>query len=310
MEDLKIMHTLDLVSDISIHYAISKEQLQGFDMETAYIEFGYGIYEGCDYIDSQVIRVKAEDRGDYYYFTFPGLNAVMMNDSIQAVFYGVKDGVAYYSDYDYYSVAAYAYSRLSGASSPEGLKTLCADLLRYGALAQSYKGYRTDALADSAMTDAHRAYLTNLNTLSFDDVNKTTAQPANATVAWAGKALVMDSKITIRYVVDLTNYEGEISDLTLQVTYVNYKGETCNTTLPAPALYNGAKNYYAFDFTELPAAELRQPVACAVYEGGRRVSSVIQYSVSTYGNGKTGELLTLCKALIAYSDSTKAYFVK
>ena len=48
-------------------------------------------------------------------------------------------------------------------------------------------------------------------------------------------------------------------------------------------------------------------MSAAVYHGNTRVSATLQYSGAAYGNGKTGQLLTVCKALFAYSDSAKAY---
>lgn len=42
--------------------------------------------------------------------------------------------------------------------------------------------------------------------------------------------------------------------------------------------------------------------------GETPLSCTLQYSDDTYGNNKTGSLLTLCKALFAYSDSAKSYF--
>ena len=36
----------------------------------------------------------------------------------------------------------------------------------------------------------------------------------------------------------------------------------------------------------------------------------MEYRASTYGNGKTDALGQLCKSLMAYSDSAKAYFAK
>ena len=51
------------------------------------------------------------------------------------------------------------------------------------------------------------------------------------------------------------------------------------------------------------------PVLTAqVYEGDTPVSNSTVFSADTYGNGKTGLLGDLCKALFAYSDSAKAYF--
>lgn len=42
--------------------------------------------------------------------------------------------------------------------------------------------------------------------------------------------------------------------------------------------------------------------------GEEQVSDTQIYSVDTYGNKKAGSILNLCRALMAYSDSAKAYF--
>jgi hypothetical protein len=66
---------------------------------------------------------------------------------------------------------------------------------------------------------------------------------------------------------------------------------------------------YAFTVDTLLAAELRTVVSVQVYEGETPVSCTLQFSADTYGNGRTGDLLDLCKALFAYSDSAKIYFM-
>ena len=75
-----------------------------------------------------------------------------------------------------------------------------------------------------------------------------------------------------------------------------------------PILYNPTNNYYAFNFDSLLAAELRSVLSAVVYHGDTRLSCTTKYSVDTYGNGRQGDLLTLCKALIAYSDTAKSFF--
>ena len=91
----------------------------------------------------------------------------------------------------------------------------------------------------------------------------------------------------------------------------NVKFDNYNSTandIADPVVYNQGASLYAFAFDGLLAAELRQPVSVAVFSGNTRLSSMLTYSASTYGNGKTGPLLTLCKHLMAYSDSARAYF--
>jgi hypothetical protein len=231
-----------------------------------------------------------------------------MNDMICSTLYGTKNGQPYYSPVDEYSIATYAYSQMNNPARPTTLKTLCADLLRYGSSAQSYKGYRTDTLANASMTEAHKAYLSDDTNVTFDHYNTTESEVANPTVTWAGKSLLLDSKVTLRYVVDLSKFKGNPEDLSLLVNYTDLDGVNRSLYLHQIAVYDAAKNRYCFDFDGLLAAELRQPVSVAVFHGSTRMTSVLKYSASTYGNNKQGELLTLCKHLMAYSDSAKAYF--
>ena len=302
-------HTLNLASDIAANFAISASLLTGYDMTTAYVEFEIDTYAGNEKTGTKTTKVTGVLNGSYYYFTFTGLNATMMNDSIRATFYGTKNGVAYKSNVDVYSVATYAYSTLDNAGKPAGLKVLCANLLRYGSNAQSFKAYRTDALADSKMTDAHKIHLTDLETVAFDTINTTNNDIPNATVSIVGKSLSLDTKVTIKYILQLNGYAGNVEDLTLHVNYTDIKGVAKSAVLTNIEAYDLSMNRYAFQFDGLLATELRQPVTVAVYSGSTRLSGTVQYSASTYGTGKQGDLKTLCQALMAYSDSAKAYFV-
>ncbi|MBP3413559.1 MAG: hypothetical protein J6K89_09905, partial [Oscillospiraceae bacterium] len=140
---LKINHTLNLASDISVNFAVAKTLLVDFDLSTVYLECTMDTYEGNTKTGSTTVKLLPVDQGSYYYFTLTGLTAVQMNDRLSSVLYGSKKGQPYYSPTDSYSIADYAYSQLNKEGSTATLKTLCADLLRYGSAAQSFKSYRT-----------------------------------------------------------------------------------------------------------------------------------------------------------------------
>jgi hypothetical protein len=231
-----------------------------------------------------------------------------MNDRLSSVLYGKKNGQIYYSSTDSYSIADYAYSQLNKANSATSLKTLCADLLRYGKEAQLFKNYRTDSLVDAAMTDAHRALLSDAEAVTFSDVNETLTDLESPVITWAGKSLNLDSKVEVKYIFRLGTYEGKIEELTLKLNYVNYEGQPAQVILTNPELYSEAHGLYAFSFDGLLAAELRTVIEAAIYCGDTQLSQTLRYSPDTYGNNKDGQLLILCKALFAYSDSAKAYF--
>ena len=308
--NLKLGHTLNLASDISVNFAVKKTGLDGFDLSTVYVESVLDLYEGNEKIGTTTIRMEPVENGDYYYFTLTGITAIQMNDCITSILHGVKDGQPYCSPADTYSVADYAYSQLSKANTGNSLKTLCADLLRYGTKAQIFKGYRMDALADNRMTEEHKVYLSDMEAIAFGNTNTTLNDLANAPIAWIGKSLNLESKVTLRFVFQPKSYTGDVNVLTAKMTYEDISGETKTITLTHPELYNEEKGYYAFTNDVLLAAELRTVLSIQIYSGNSPVSCTLRYSADTYANNKTGTLLELCKALFAYSDSAKVYFAK
>ncbi len=249
------------------------------------------------------------ERGTYYYFTLDGLTAIQMNDRLRSVLYGMKDGQPYYSPTDDYSIADYAYSQLNKSNSSAELKTLCADLLRYGSKAQIFKSYRTDALADSKMTDAHRAYLSDLEDVVFGNTNKALDDLENPAITWAGKSLDLESKVALKFVFDATNYSGDVSTLVLKLSYEDITGVARTVTVENMEVYNESRKLYSFTVDALLAAELRTVVSVQIFAGNKPISCTLQYSADTYGNNKSGSLLAVCKALFAYSDSAKSYFL-
>jgi hypothetical protein len=305
---LKINHTLNLASDISVNFAVAKSLLTDFDLSTLYLECTLETYEGNSKTGTASVKLKPTEQGSYYYFVLEGLTAVQMNDKISSVLYGTRKGQQVTSSTDVYSVAEYAYSQLNKANSTESLKTLCADLLRYGAKAQVYKEYRVGSLADAGMTEEHKNYLSDLEAVTFGNNSADLGDLANTPITWVGKTLDLDSKVCLKFVFNTSNYTGNLEDLSLKVTYKDIYGETMNVTVKEVLEYKVSGNLYAFSVDALLASELREIVSVQIFEGETPVSTTFQYSADTYGNNKTGTLLDLCKALFAYSDSAKAYF--
>ena len=189
------------------------------------------------------------------------------------------------------------------------LKTLCADLLRYGAKAQIFKTYRTDSLADAGMTEAHRASLSDLQAVTFGNTNRVLDDLPAAPIAWVGKGLDLESKVCLKFIFDPVDFMGDLADLTLRVSYQDVYGDERHLTLTEPLPYDSDRGLYAFTLDTLLASELREVVSVQIFCGESPLSATLQYSADTYGNNKNGPLLDLCKALIAYSDSAKSYFV-
>ena len=300
-----IRHSLNLASDISVNYAVAADQLAGYN--SFWLECVLPVYEGTVLTGEKSLRIEPVLTGNYYYFTLTGVTAVQMGDIIEATLHMEKDGSPYVSETDSYSVADYAYSQLNKAGSTKGLKTLCADLLSYGTAAQVFKGYRTDAPVNGAMTAVQKSYCSNLDAITFGNNNNILDDIEIPDVTWVGKSLSLESKVILKFVIDVSAYAGDPQALTLRVSYKDHEGVDQTIILSDPTVY-GTATRYAFDFDGLLAAELRTVIDVAVFAGETQVSSTLRYSADTYGNNKTGDLLTLCKALFAYSDAAKDYF--
>lgn len=112
---------------------------------------------------------------DCIVFDYKGLSAKQMTDYIYARAYYESNGNKYYSEVKKYSVLTYVYNKLGYTGTPtenEKLAALLRGMLEYGASAQNYFDYKTDALA----TDSHVQF-TILNGTLSDGSNKVLAVP-------------------------------------------------------------------------------------------------------------------------------------
>ena len=275
-----------------------------------YLECVLPKYDGNTLTGTTTVQVQPVENGSYYYFTLTGITAVQMGDMVDAVLHMTKGSQEYISKTDSFSVATYAYNMLNSTTNAKML-TLCADLLRYGAEAQAYKGYRTNALVDAAMTDTHRSYLSNTGTLTFTATDSKLGDLTNPTITWVGKTLDLASKVGMKFVFNTKNYSGDLANLSMKVTYKSGNGETQTVVLTEIEAYNAANGQYSFTFYGLLASELRTVVDVAIYESETQLSETIRYTAETYAAKTVGTMLEpLTRALFAYSDSAKAYFTK
>ena len=302
-ESIVINHSLELSNNIALNYVIHESYLK--DKGDFYMEIKVPDADGRYNSWYEVYGVK---RGEYYYFVLSDITAVQMTDILEARLVMTEGDREIYSTVDRYSIATYASNQLNKSYAPEGLKKVCAELLRYGASAQLYKEYRTDALADAGLTEEQKGYLTDLSTVDFNNQDMIHEDLEAPVVDWVGVSLDLWSSVTLRYVVDLSRYSGSVEDLTMYVDYETADGEYYLAEITDPVVFVEEKNWYAFDVSFLRMLDMRSVVKVGVYEGDNMISCTRSYSVDTYCSGMEGTLGTLCSALISLSDSAVAYF--
>ena len=112
-----------------------------------------------------------------------GIAAKYMGDTRYYVAYAkLMDGTVVYSKAYEYSPKKYAMNMLSRASTSDKQKALCVAMLNYGAAAQEFFGYNTDALMNADLTDAQKAMVDPYDAALFTgaisaDSNKTANFP-------------------------------------------------------------------------------------------------------------------------------------
>ena len=244
--------------------------------------------------------------GERYAFTFKDIAPQKIGDTITATIYATKDGKVYVGKTVEYSVKQYCYNMLANQNSNPIFKRLLVDLLNYGATAQQYALYKTDALINAALTDEQKALGTQTApNMSNEAFNLTYATVENPTVAWKSGGLYLQDRIAFR----LTLEAADISGLTVKVEI----GEkTYELTQDALVPVEGGSNQYYIYFDELNAAQLRDTVLFTVYRGQEAVSNTVSYSVECYAyemqsDTETPYLADLVKAMICYGDAAKAF---
>ena len=307
---VKFSHSLTLENDISINFIGLGSALSVYD--SFYLECKVPVYSGNELTGYEIVNIEPVYNGKNYEFTLLGVTAKMMNDDIEAVFRMTKDGQEYYSKTDVYSVAEYAYGKLNStkATDTDELKAICANLLRYGALAQTQFGYRTDALVDANMTDTHKAYLTDLATVEMKDYRKQLNDLETVIVPWKSTTLELGNKVIMCLIANLANYTGDPSGLTMRLTFTDNNGAVITEERPLE-LYNPDALTYAVSYDGLRATEMRSIVSAAIYNGDTRVSKTVEYSIESYGARSSDTAMqTLCLAMLAYGDAANTFFSK
>ena len=287
--------SLSLESSIAMNFKVFKNSLSSFD------DF-YMTFE-CGGKEEKVTNYKQD--GNYYVFSYKGINPQLMNDKVTAVLHAKNSKEEYTSPEKVMSVREYAYTMLDRYSSDEHskLRTLLVDLLNYGSATQKYVGYQTDNLANSDLTVTQKSWASK-DTKEFKNIRnydyKTISKP---TVQWNSCGLVLGNAIMFKVKFTADNVENKTVEITLRNAKFTYdKNDFKN---------NGDGTYYVY-CNELFAHEVSDEVLLTVYENGVPCSNTMLFSVESYArlvrdNYKGTPLDEMITTMMLYGNSAKEY---
>ena len=314
MRAISVRYNCAFGSDFSMVYAIPQADLAGCTDMRLTVERERYAGGAPDGTETQTLLPAAYDidGAAYYRFDFDGIGAAQMGDSLTATLHFVYDGAAYSRDLGAYDLGQYAKERLRTSAS-EAYRTLMADLLKYGAAAQAYLGYRTDAPVDNGLSNAENALASRdhapLADISAD--SDTGIYPAEITQ----KEFRLDGRIALCVATDLGR-DSDLSGVLLRIRYTDRSGHAVERRIGGAAfVYSEAAGGYTVRFDELKASELRSVLTLTLVRNGAPISRTVQYSFDAYvesclSAGADAEFKALLECTLRYADSARAYFTQ
>lgn len=240
-----------------------------------------------------------------------GIPAKELNDNINANVYVKFNGAWYSGQPTNKSVVEYAMNVIGGASETE--KALIANMLNYGAKAQTFFNYNVENPADANLGE-YASYVTAGTASAVDSyVNK--YNTANSEVILHKFNLEMASKVGLRAYFRTDYYKsGALDDLKVTASYETSAG-TSSTTYTADdyVLETGRTDRYTFNYDVIPAKFMRAKVTLIAYNGDTQVSTTVTHSIESLvarlWDTISAEEQAVYSAMLNFGDAAAAHFV-
>ena len=275
------------------------------NVETAeHVVPGYGINESDGLYFSSTAGIAPKDIGDTIYF---------------AVYAKLADGTYTYSTLINYSPKTYAMNMLKTGTTE--MKTLVAAMLNYGAAAQTYFSYKTDALVNADMTDEQKALVADYSDSMINAVTQASGDKPGVFVSNSGHskfyptisfegAFCINYYFQPKYTVsgDVTMYVWNLEDYEAATTLTK---ENATKTITMTLTESGE---YLAVVDGIAAKDLDKAVYVSIcYSDGTTeyCSGTIGYSIGLYCKSqasKTDTLAELAKACAVYGYYAKRLF--
>ena len=303
-ERFRVIHNCSFGNDLSMLYAILKSSLDGCTDIRLIVTKENGMTK-------VLLPTEIEIDGELYYrFTYTGIAAKEMGDTLTAKLEFTLDGVDYSGTVDEYSLKTYAMERLENSTSAE-FKALLVSQLNYGAAAQTYFGYKTDALVNSDLSEEQKATSAQNLNLPQAAANGEAASAFPASIT--GKNILFGNRITLLIATSFGK-DSDLSGVSLRIRYTDIDGNAVEKRIDGKDFVyrDDVKGYTAY-FDGLKASEFRTQLELTLINNGEAISETVAYSLDTYvenrlANSTDANFKALLEATLTYADSAKAYF--
>lgn len=296
--ELTVMRRLLLQNRIDFQFGVPKDQFHAeiTDITCTVVREKNGALQ-----EALSLQPDAELSSDtMLIFAYRGIAAAEMTDEMQLTFSYLSNGTYYKSQTITTSIASYINDVLIQSGNEKSQQnTMLVDLLCYGAAAQTYFSYHTDALATDILSPEQLA-LGSSQTPNVENI--TTDVGEGLTLV---NRLRLDNHVQLSYGIAAQSLSvSDPSTLSLHLMRAD-TGEV--VILTNPTLESG---YYIFDYTGLSTPELGVKLTAQVYADGIPVSAVRITSVHSYlAHANTGsETDALFSSLLRFSHAAAQFY--
>ena len=275
-----VKNTLTLEEKIDFSFVIAKSALASVGDLTATITHGTKNVT----IASNAWEALTDNAVEYWRLRYTGVAAKEMGDDITLV---ITNGANEVLVEETSSVKAYALRCINAQDATDAEKNLMKAVLHYGAKAQTYFGYNTNALVNDGVADAAATYT---------EVSKTSDIKHN---------LNLESKLELSFFIEKTGEFADNADMTASIN---------GNTVAWESVTDNGTNYWRLRYSYVWPKQLENDVTLTIAKGNDTVLTDT-YSAAAYADKVIAEddntaLEALMKALRTYGAAAKAYFTQ
>ena len=278
---------LSLSSDINIVY----KALIPDNYSNAYMVFRF--------IDEDYTVYGTKNSDGIYAFTFTEVLPQYVGENIKATLYATTEhGDVVSVCVEKYSVLQYCVNKLS--TTDKKFKTMLSDLLVYAAAAQTYSGYKANALVTAGL----ESVMTPTEFVALDSSYKKTAMTGTAdeSAKWRSAGLRYENAMAMYIKFASADIEG----LKIKVTI---NGES--TIYNSSDFILDTDGYYKIYFRGIYFTEFDDAVTAEFIRDGVKIGQTLTYSVNSYvytaQNNSDLATRNLMRATFNYGKSAYAY---
>jgi len=281
-----------MVSKYESFYLVVEKDMVGAEPKT--VTFGYG--EG----QTALTPMPNATNPFLHNASFTGLTAKEMGDEIRATLYCADaEGNIFYGPTQTDSVKDYLMRGLDLATSTDAKKTMYVDMLRYGAVAQTYFDYDTDNLVTDDLTEEHLTYATTEIPEAVD------ASKAEGGLGTLNTSVVLKARVTLT----LSHLKPGANLANMKFVVKDALDGTVIKELPA---YNLNPVMVAADFDDVGAKQMRRLITVTLYDGNTAITDTVTWSVESYvakirATSTDAGQIDLVNAMLTYGDAVAAY---